>query len=164
MMAQNNSSTVKNADEKVDKKVDWASDSATGNKKTMRHAAPILSPHLGIYRWEVTMLLSIMHRFTGVALWLAAVAAVLLLGNQLLFHVFTISDAVLQVAQRFSYIVLLPLFFALVFHGLNGIRHFFWDMGWGYDIKVARASAWLVLGLSLLATIVVAALWWRARS
>ncbi|MDI9313141.1 MAG: succinate dehydrogenase, cytochrome b556 subunit [Hydrotalea sp.] len=132
----------------------------------------ILSPGLGIYRWEITMVLSILHRFSGVFLWLVAVVALLLLSDRVLLHFFTAPDSfvaplvgfIATIAKDFSYIILAPVFFALFFHGLNGIRHFFWDMGFGYNIKVARASAWLVIGLSLLATVIIAMTMWRLHS
>ena len=145
-------------------------------KPTSRPANPLrkkpLSPALGIYRWEVTMVLSILHRLTGVFLWLVAVVALLLVSNQLLFHFFPDGDNIfspfvaagLALAKRFFYIVLAPIFFALFFHGLNGLRHFFWDIGWGYDIKVARLSAWLVISLSLLLTILMVIMMWRMNS
>ncbi len=114
-----------------------------------------LSPHLNIYRWEVTMLLSILHRFTGVFLWGVAVLIVLVATSQLLFHVMILSGAVLEIIKKFAYIIFAPVIFALALHGLNGVRHFFWDVGLGYNINVARFTAWACLLLSFFITLFV---------
>ncbi|MGI9461172.1 MAG: succinate dehydrogenase, cytochrome b556 subunit [Alphaproteobacteria bacterium] len=112
-----------------------------------------LSPHLGIYRWESTMLLSILHRLTGVFLWLVAVGVLLWASNVIFFGWF---ENILPMAfKTFLPFIWLPIVFSLACHGLNGIRHFFFDIGFGYHIKTARLTAWLVLGLSCLITLYV---------
>jgi succinate dehydrogenase / fumarate reductase cytochrome b subunit len=119
-----------------------------------------LSPHLSVWRWHLTMALSIFHRVTGVGLyvgalvltvWFAAIAAgpdvygmvetwlLSFLGRLILFG-FTVSAA---------------------FHLLNGIRHLFWDVGAGFEPRTATATGWLVVWLSLAATLAVwAAAYW----
>ena len=91
-----------------------------------------LSPHLQVYRWPISMALSILHRVTGVALgigtllftwWLVATAS---------------NDVVFDQAQWFmgSALGLLLLFgwsLALIFHFFSGIRHLVWDAGVGFD-------------------------------
>lgn len=100
-----------------------------------------LSPHLQIYRPQLTSVLSILHRLTGLALsvgtlllvyWLIAAAA---------------GEAAFAAAQGFlgSWLGRLLLFgwsFALFYHLANGIRHLFWDLGWGFELKSAYASGW----------------------
>lgn len=116
-----------------------------------------LSPHLQIYRWPITMVLSILHRVTGVGLglgtllltwWLAAAAA----GPD---HYAT-AQAVL--GSWFGRLVLFGFTWALFLHLCNGIRHLFWDMGYGYEIKTADRTAWIALAASLVLTILAFAL------
>lgn len=117
-----------------------------------------LSPHLQIYRWELTMALSILQRITGVALllgllllvfWLLAVAA---------------GPARLESLNEFltgpvGIAMLLVWTFAVYLHLGNGLRHLFWDIGWGFSLNTARRSGWAVVVFTLVAT---AATWWCA--
>jgi succinate dehydrogenase / fumarate reductase cytochrome b subunit len=112
-----------------------------------------LSPHLQIYRPQLTSVLSISHRVTGMALgvgtlflvwWLVAAAA---------------SDDAFAAAQWFfgSWLGLVVLFgwsYALFFHLCNGIRHMVWDTGYGLDIRTTYLSGWVVVGASAALTIV----------
>ena len=112
-----------------------------------------LSPHLQIYRWQITSVLSILHRFTGLALsagtlllvwWLVALA--------------TGSDA-FATAQAFvgswlGRLLLLGWSFSLFFHLANGIRHLFWDAGYGFEIKTTTASGWTVVVTSVALTVI----------
>lgn len=103
-----------------------------------------LSPHLQIYRWQLTMVLSISHRATGIAL---SVGAVLL--------VFWLVAAArgpesFDAFQGFlgSWFGLLLLFgwsISLFYHLANGIRHLVWDTGYGLDLPSTYASGWAVL-------------------
>jgi succinate dehydrogenase / fumarate reductase, cytochrome b subunit len=113
-----------------------------------------LSPHLQIYRWQLTMTLSIAHRATGIALsvgtllliwWLVAAAA----GPD--------PYAAVQGFMRswLGILFLLGWSFSLFYHLCNGIRHLVWDTGYGLDIKSVYQSGWTVvvasLGLTILA-------------
>lgn len=114
-----------------------------------------LSPHLQVYRPQLTSVMSIMHRASGavlatgsllVALWLVALAA----GA-------AVFDPVASTMQHpFGQFVVFGYSLALVYHGLNGIRHLMWDLGIGLEIKQVYQSGYLVLGLTFLVT---AALW-----
>lgn len=112
-----------------------------------------LSPHLQIYKPQLTSVLSIFHRATGVVLsvgsiflvwWLVAAAT---------------GDDAFATAQGFwgSWFGLLLLFgwtFSLFFHLANGIRHLVWDAGYGFDLKHAYASGWAVVGTSAALTLI----------
>jgi succinate dehydrogenase / fumarate reductase, cytochrome b subunit len=116
-----------------------------------------LSPHLQIYRPQLTSMLSIGHRLTGVALslgtlflvwWLVAAAS----GG----------DSFVR-AQGFfgSWVGLLLLFgwsLSFFYHLCNGVRHLMWDTGYGLDLRTAYVSGWVVLiasgALTVLAWIV----------
>src|SRR5476651_1470873 len=105
------------------------------NPQRPGHARP-LSPHLSIYRWQMTMLGSITHRATGTAL---AVGAVVLAWwlvsishgpeSYALFTRWAGSPLGLILAFGFTW--------SLAFHLLNGIRHLAWDLGYGFDKHVA---------------------------
>jgi succinate dehydrogenase / fumarate reductase cytochrome b subunit len=110
-----------------------------------------LSPHLQIYRWPVTMGTSIIHRVAGFGLalgtllltwWLVAAA----LGpdayatfQALAFH-------------WFGRLILLGFTLALVFHAMNGVRHLFWDMGLGFEMKTANRTGIAVYVLTIVLT------------
>lgn len=127
-----------------------ATDRATG------HSRPI-SPHLQIYRPQITSVLSILHRATGIAL---AVGTLLLVWWLVAAASGPASYATVRGFMG-SWIGLLLLFgwtFALFYHLANGIRHLFWDAGHGFDLKTVYASGWTVVaasgGLTILAWIV----------
>lgn len=114
-----------------------------------------LSPHLQVYRPQLTSIMSIMHRASGavlatgsllVALWLVALAAGAAVFNP-------VADAM---QHPFGQLVVFGYSLALVYHGLNGIRHLMWDLRIGLEIKQVYQSGYLVLGLTFLVT---AALW-----
>jgi succinate dehydrogenase cytochrome b subunit len=112
-----------------------------------------LSPHLQIYRWQLTSVLSILHRATGIALALGAILLVSWLGAA--------SDGPEPYARFQSFIgspVGLILLFgwsvALFYHLCNGIRHLVWDTGRGLDLKSVYASGWGVLAATAALTIV----------
>ena len=111
-----------------------------------------LSPHLKIYRWQLTMVLSIVHRATGIALlggsialvlWLAALAA----GPE----VFGVARSI--AASWLGLLVLLGFTVALFFHLSNGIRHLFWDVGMGFERHQAYLSGIAVLAATALLTL-----------
>ena len=112
-----------------------------------------LSPHLQIYQPQLTSVLSIANRLTGIALsigapflvwWLVAAAT---------------SDGAFTAAQWFfgSWLGLLMLLgwtFCFFFHLLNGIRHLVWDTGHGFDLPTTYASGWSVVAASAALTVV----------
>ncbi|MEP6483842.1 MAG: succinate dehydrogenase, cytochrome b556 subunit [Rudaea sp.] len=111
-----------------------------------------MSPHLGIYRWQLTMTLSILHRATGVAL-----SAGTILLCALLISLATGPDSFAAVrgfcASPFGIVVMIGWTWSLFFHLCNGIRHLLWDIGWGFEIPRAYATGWTVVTLSILLTI-----------
>ena len=108
-----------------------------------------LSPHLGVYKWEVSNTMSILHRVTGVFL---SIGAVIFVGwlittatNQATY------DGMMRlIGSPFGLVLTLGWTFCFFYHFCNGIRHLFWDVGYGFDPQVARFSGWLVLILALL--------------
>ncbi|NJM55876.1 MAG: succinate dehydrogenase, cytochrome b556 subunit [Verrucomicrobiae bacterium] len=117
-----------------------------------------LSPHLQVYSPLINMVMSIIHRVTGVALyagtillawWLAALAS----GPAYFSYV---ADIFGSLPGR---IVLLGYTWALMHHMLGGLRHFVWDTGWGYDLKTVDRLSWGTIVGSLVLT---AAIWFMA--
>jgi succinate dehydrogenase / fumarate reductase cytochrome b subunit len=119
----------------------------------MAQTRPV-SPHLGIYRWQITMTLSILHRATGIAL---GVGTLLVIAGLLALAAGPERFAQVQAfcASPFGLFLLLGWTWSLAFHLCNGIRHLAWDAGWGFEIPRTYATGWTVVLASLLMTIAV---------
>ena len=103
-----------------------------------------LSPHLQIYKWQISSLLSITHRIVGV-INILAISAIcfwslfLLLGAEnyeVLNNFFN---------SFFGKFIAVGLCWTFSFHILNELRHLFWDMGYGFDLKISRITGVLAL-------------------
>ena len=121
-----------------------------------------LSPHLQVYKPQLTSMLSILHRLTGVALaagtlllvwWLVAAAA----GPE------AFGTVQAFVGSWLGRLLLLGWTFALLYHLCNGVRHLVWDVGWGFELTQVYASGWIVVGASVGLTIIVWILGYAAR-
>ena len=111
-----------------------------------------LSPHLTIYRWPITMVLSIIHRITGVALSVGLVALVAWLA--VIAYDFIPYDPVLAFMRSLpGRVVLFGFSFAFFFHLSNGIRHLIWDTGRLFEKRQVDMSAWIVLLASVSMTL-----------
>ncbi|MBU1306812.1 MAG: succinate dehydrogenase, cytochrome b556 subunit [Alphaproteobacteria bacterium] len=113
-----------------------------------------LSPHLQIYRWTITMAMSIAHRATGIALYAGTVLLVLWLGAA------ASSQEALNLvnelyASWFGQLVLFGYTWAILHHMLGGIRHFIWDFTIGMEPGQREALAWANLIGSIVLTLVV---------
>jgi len=110
-----------------------------------------LSPHLGIYKWQLTAVMSIMHRATGMALavgtiflvwWLVAAAS---------------GEEEFAAAQWFfgswlGLLVLLGWCASFFYHLANGIRHLAWDSGYGFELPTVYRSGYAVVGVTIVLT------------
>jgi len=112
-----------------------------------------LSPHLQIYKWHISSLLSIIHRIAGVVNLLALILMffwllTLRLGesNYELF--------LLAINSFFGKFILIGFTWSMSFHILSGIRHLAWDMGYGFEIRTANISGIIVIISSLVLTII----------
>jgi succinate dehydrogenase / fumarate reductase cytochrome b subunit len=125
------------------------------NEVNQRRERPISPFMIGpYYKPQLTSVLSITHRATGVFLafgallvawWLYAVAA-----GPVAY------DRFAECARSpFGLLLLVGLIWSLVYHLLNGIRHLLWDVGWGFEIPRAYATGWMVVAGSLLGTALV---------
>ncbi len=107
-----------------------------------------LSPHLQVYRPQVTSVLSIFHRMTGVVLSLAALLLTYWLASAAYGpESFARAQTVLE--SWFGRLVLFGFTFSLFYHLCNGIRHLGWDMGWGFDLIKLRLTGVLVIIASM---------------
>lgn len=114
-----------------------------------------LSPHLQIYSPLINMVMSIVHRITGAALYFGSVLlAWWLVAAATGEHYFAFVNGLFGTLP--GKVVLLGFTWALIHHGLGGIRHFIWDTGRGYELGTVKLLSWLSIVLSVLLT---AAVW-----
>lgn len=121
----------------------------------MPQAARPKSPHLQIYRWQIQMVSSILHRAAGIAL---AAGTVLLVG--LLAGLAAGPDAYAKVQQcaasTIGQLLLLGWTWSLAFHLLNGLRHLLEDTGAGFQIRTFVMTGWV----AVIGSVVLTALVW----
>jgi succinate dehydrogenase / fumarate reductase cytochrome b subunit len=120
-----------------------------------KSAARPLSPHLQIYRPMLTMMMSIMHRITGVGLYFGIVLLVWWLTAA------SVSESSFDFVQEFlghwfGRLLLFGFTWALIHHALGGLRHLLWDTGRGFDLTLIE---WLARG-NLAGSIVLTLLLW----
>ncbi len=115
-----------------------------------------LSPHLSVYQWSITMILSILHRITGIILSIGLILFVIwitmLSGDIISYQKF------ITIMQSFlGKTLLIGLSYAFFFHLCNGMRHLVWDCGKGFEKNIVYLSSWSILILSFVLTY----LYWR---
>ena len=112
-----------------------------------------LSPHLQIYRWHISSLLSITHRIAGIinlfALILIFFWLIVLSLGESNYELFLII-----INSFFGKFILIGFSWSMIFHLLSGIRHLAWDLGYGFEIKTANISGVVVIISSLVLTII----------
>lgn len=118
-----------------------------------------LSPHLGIYRWQLTMALSILHRASGVFLSIGAVimVAVIMSVEMGPSYFETVQG---WLAHPIGLLLLVGWSFALFLHLANGVRHLIWDVGLGLEKNTANKSGLWVIAFAVLATAATWAFAW----
>ena len=111
-----------------------------------------LSPHLQIYRWQISSLLSITHRISGIINLLALILIffwlLILSFGENNYELFLI-----LINSFFGKFILIGFTWSMSFHLLSGIRHLIWDLGYGFEIKTANISGVIVIISSLFLTI-----------
>ena len=98
-----------------------------------------LSPHLQIYKWQISSLLSIAHRIVGV-INILAITLICIWVSSLFFGEENYESTKLFLNSFFGKFVLISLCWTFSFHILNEIRHLAWDAGFGFDLKVAKIT------------------------
>ncbi len=113
-----------------------------------------LSPHLQVYRPQITSVLSILHRITGVVLavgiiplvyWFSGLAG----GPEAYVSAYALLSSVPVQILIFGWVL------SFSYHLLNGIRHLMWDAGWGFEIQQVITSGWAVVAGSVVITLIV---------
>ena len=111
-----------------------------------------LSPHLQIYKWQISSLLSITHRIVGVinffAIILICVWAIFIIFGQ---NNYSAVNVFLNTG--FGKFIVISLCWTFSFHILNELRHLLWDVGYGFDLKVAKITGIIALIGSFVLTI-----------
>ena len=117
----------------------------------MPQAQRPLSPHLQVYRPQLTSVLSILHRGTGLALSAGAIALI-----AWLVAVASGPEAYEQALSVFGAgwfkLFIVAWVFCGFYHLGNGIRHLAWDAGWGFELRQTYASGWAVVGFAVIAS------------
>ena len=117
----------------------------------MKRSRP-LSPHLQVYSWQITSIMSIGHRASGIALsfgtflilvWLLALSLGPNIFNQVIHYI----------TSWFGQLILFGFSVALIYHLLNGIRHLYWDAGKGYELEAVYRSGYSVIILTIVLTL-----------
>ena len=111
-----------------------------------------LSPHLQVYKWQISSLLSITHRIVGVINFIAITmicfwSISLLLGQTSYQFIQTFLNTI------FGKFLVISLCWTFSFHILNEVRHLFWDAGYGFDLKIAQITGVITLLGSFVLTI-----------
>ena len=113
-----------------------------------------LSPHIQIYSWNISSLISISHRITGVinivaltiiCFWIAS----LLFGSS----IYGIIQNILN--SFFGKLLVIGITWSFSFQILSEIRHLFWDLGYGFEIKTSKISGVIVIFGSFVITILI---------
>jgi len=111
-----------------------------------------LSPHVSVYRWQITNTLSILHRLTGVLLSLGAVVLVgWMISVASGYEAYARVNSTLQ--SPIGGLMLFGWTFCFFYHLGNGVRHLVWDAGHGFEMRQVRASGWAVVAFALLLTV-----------
>jgi succinate dehydrogenase / fumarate reductase cytochrome b subunit len=113
-----------------------------------------LSPHIQIYRWHISSLISISHRITGIINIIALIficfwVALLILGEQNYEYINFFFQSF------FGKFLILGLTWSYSFQILSEIRHLIWDLGFGYDLNITKISGLIVILGSFLLTILI---------
>ena len=111
-----------------------------------------LSPHLQIYKWQISSLLSITHRIVGV-INILAITLICIWTLSLLVGENSYEITHLFLKSLFGKFIIVFLCWTFSFHILNEIRHLVWDMGYGFDLKVTKITGVLAFVGSFVFTI-----------
>jgi succinate dehydrogenase / fumarate reductase cytochrome b subunit len=116
-----------------------------------------LSPHLQVYRPQITSISSITHRITMVFIGFS-----LLVWALFLYKLSIGGGGFREFLSYFNTFIgkiyLVKLGFCLTYHFLNGVRHIFWDFGIGFDLCISKTISWIIFAVSIISSILIS---WR---
>jgi succinate dehydrogenase / fumarate reductase cytochrome b subunit len=113
-----------------------------------------LSPHLQIYRWHLSMILSITHRIIGVVNSVAMIL-ICLWTISLLFGEENYEITKILFQSLFGKLLIISLSWSFSFHILSEIRHLIWDLGYGFDLKISKITGIITIIGSLALTVLI---------
>tara|TARA_A100001011_G_C13881477_1_gene663143 strand:+ start:156 stop:539 length:384 start_codon:yes stop_codon:yes gene_type:complete len=113
-----------------------------------------LSPHLQIYKWQISSLLSITHRIVGIVNTIA-ITLVCIWVISLLLGQSNYQTTQIFFKSIFGKFLSISLCWTFSFHILNEIRHLCWDAGFGFDLKIAKVTGVLVFVGSFVLTVLL---------
>ena len=118
----------------------------------MQNSNNPLSPHLEIYKWQISSLLSITHRIVGM-INILAITLICFWTLSLLLGENSYEVTKIFLKSFFGKFIIISLCWTFSFHILNEIRHLIWDMGYGFDLKIAKITGVLAFFGSFILTI-----------
>ena len=113
-----------------------------------------LSPHLQIYKWHLSMILSIAHRIIGVVNSIAIIL-ICLWTISLLFGEENYEIIKILFQSLFGKLLITSLSWSFSFHILSEIRHLIWDLGYGFDLKISKITGIITIIGSLALTVLI---------
>ena len=113
-----------------------------------------LSPHLQIYRWHLSMILSITHRIIGVVNSVVMIL-ICLWTISLLFGEENYEIIKILFQSFFGKLLIISLSWSFSFHMLSEVRHLIWDLGYGFDLKISKITGVITIIGSLALTILI---------
>ena len=113
-----------------------------------------LSPHLQIYRWHLSMILSIAHRIIGVVNSIAIIL-ICLWTISLPFGEENYEIIKILFQSFFGKLLIISLSWSFSFHMLSEIRHLIWDLGYGFDLKISKITGVITIIGSLVLTVLI---------
>ena len=114
---------------------------------------PPLSPHIQIYKWHISSLVSISHRITGI-INIIAITFICLLASLLVFGESNYEYIYLFLSSLIGKFIILGLTWSFSFQALSEIRHLIMDLGYGFELKTTKITGLIVIFGSVVLTIV----------
>ena len=115
----------------------------------MKNKKRPISPHLSIYKPQITSILSISHRISGVFQSIGLIIILLLLASLFLGEVFY-NYFMFFIESYFGKTFIFFYMLSLCYHMFNGIRHILWDLGYGFEIKSVYYSGYAVIFFTII--------------
>ena len=113
-----------------------------------------LSPHIQIYKWHISSLVSISHRITGI-INIIAITFICLLASLLVFGESNYEYIYLFLSSLLGKFIILGITWSFSFQALSEIRHLFMDLGYGFELQTTRITGLLVIFGSIILTILI---------
>ena len=114
---------------------------------------PPLSPHIQIYKWHISSLVSISHRITGI-INITAITFICLLASLLVSGESNYEYIYLFLSSLLGKFIILGITWSFSFQALSEIRHLFMDLGYGFELKTTKITGLLVIFGSVILTVI----------